>query len=406
MNYSDQDRYWIRELATRVTEAAHRPEMNAIRKRWKDVNALRKPDRAPVWCKPIGAWDEIIPDSTLRCTHPWLRLIERHFLQILHKVEIGDDTTISPVFDIPAILTVSPANIWGVDIHHHPSQIKGGAWGFNPPLRTEEDFDKLVIPEWSFDKAASERAIEQAQTLLSNTMPIRLYCGPGYDSATLSNTAAELRGLEQIMIDMLDQPELMHRLMRHMRDARLKLLEFWEQTGLITPNTEEPMLCSDPIGELRNGCASLANCWCAGNSQEFDMASPEMWEEFCLDYQKPIFARFGFSCYGCCENLGRKIPSVLTIPNLRIFVCSAWTTLKVALDHVPEKYCIMWRQKASDVVLPHDEASIREDLIDGVKRLQGRPYQIVLRELQTLAGHPDRLHRWTRLAIDAAEQYA
>ena len=66
----------------------------------------------------------------------------------------------------------------------------------------------------------------------------------------------------------------------------------------------------------------------------------------------------------------------------------------------------MWRQKASDVVLPPDEASIREDLLDGAKRLQGRPYQIVLRELQTLAGHPDRLHRWTRLAIAAAEQYA
>ena len=406
MNYSDQDRHWIRELATRVTEAALRPEMHAIKKRWRDVNALRKPDRAPVWCKPIGAWDEIIPHSVLRCTHPRLRAIELHFLQILHKVEIGDDTPLSPVFHVPATLTVSPANIWGVDIHHHASQIKGGAWGFNPPLRTEEDFDKLVMPEWRVNTTASEQAMEQTQTLLGDVMPVRLHYGPGYDSATLSSTAAELRGLEQIMIDMIDQPELMHRLMRHLRDARLKLLEFWEQAGLITPNTEEPMLCSDPIGELNNGHASLANCWCAGNSQEFDMASPDMWEEFCLEYQKPIFARFGFSCYGCCENLGRKIPGVLSIPNLRIFVCSAWTTLQVALNHVPEKYCIMWRQKASDVVFSHDEASIREELLDGSRRLQGRPYQIVLRELQTLAGHPGRLHRWTRLAIEAAEQYA
>jgi hypothetical protein len=37
---------------------------------------------------------------------------------------------------------------------------------------------------------------------------------------------------------------------------------------------------------------------------------------------------------------------------------------------------------------------------------QRRPFQVVLRELETLAGHPDRLHRWTRLAIEAAETYA
>jgi len=38
--------------------------------------------------------------------------------------------------------------------------------------------------------------------------------------------------------------------------------------------------------------------------------------------------------------------------------------------------------------------------------LQGYHYQIVLRELQTLAGHPRRLHEWTRAAIEAAARYA
>jgi hypothetical protein len=110
--------------------------------------------------------------------------------------------------------------------------------------------------------------------------------------------------------------------------------------------------------------------------------------------------------YGCCENLTRKIDGVLSIPNLRIFVCSAWTDLDVVLEKVGAEYCIMWRQKASDVVFPDDEGKIGADLREGTRRLQGRPYQIVLRELQTLAGHPDRLHLWTRHAIAAAEQYS
>lgn len=28
--------------------------------------------------------------------------------------------------------------------------------------------------------------------------------------------------------------------------------------------------------------------------------------------------------------------------------------LAVALEYVPEQYCIMWRQKASDIVFPQD----------------------------------------------------
>ena len=69
----------------------------------------------------------------------------------------------------------------------------------------------------------------------------------------------------------------------------------------------------------------------------------------------------------------------------------------------------MWRQKASDLValaagvFPDDVETIRNDLEQAGKQLQSYYYQIVLRELQTLSGHPDRLHRWTRAAIEMAE---
>ena len=66
----------------------------------------------------------------------------------------------------------------------------------------------------------------------------------------------------------------------------------------------------------------------------------------------------------------------------------------------------MWRQKASDVVFPDDVETIRRDLEAGCKQLQGFRYQIVLRELQTLSGHPDRLYEWMRAAIEMAERYA
>jgi len=97
---------------------------------------------------------------------------------------------------------------------------------------------------------------------------------------------------------------------------------------------------------------------------------------------------------------------VLSIPNLRIFVASAWTDLDRVIDAVGDRYTIMWRQKASDVVMYDDVSSIRAHLDDGCRRLKGCRYQIVLRELQTLHGHPDRLHVWTELAKEAAAKHA
>ena len=178
-----------------------------------------------------------------------------------------------------------------------------------------------------------------------------------------------------------------------------------EATPIYSPSG--PSVYSEPVGpEPEDGKRTFRNLWCAANSQEFDMVSPEMWEEFCLSYQKPVFERFGRVCYGCCENLTEKADGVLSIPNLRIFTCSAWTNLDTVMERVGKEYVIMWRQKASDVVLPDDDATIREALFDGARRLQGSYYQIVLRELETLMGHMDRLHVWTRYAREAAEKYA
>ena len=80
--------------------------------------------------------------------------------------------------------------------------------------------------------------------------------------------------------------------------------------------------------------------------------------------------------------------------------------METVQEAVGQDYVIMWRQKASDVVFPDDVETIHRDLEQGCKQLQGFHYQIVLRELQTLNGHPDRLHEWTRAAIEMAHKYA
>lgn len=408
-----QERSVLRALADKVaTAAADSRRMDPIRKRWRDVNALRKPDRAPVWCKPVALWSELIPEETYVCHDPFHRNIERSLRQVLFKLELDDDTPIDPFFPVPAILDVEPANRWGVEIARHVSASTGGAWAYDPPLREAGDFDRLCRPTFRYNAADTQRRIQRVGELFGDLLPPRRICLPPL-SATYSQ-AAELRGLEQIMLDALEAPELLHRLMAHLRDSNLAAIDALERDGVLTVNHDlasaemGPSTYSNPIGTMpQGGGVVAADLWCAANSQEFDQVSPAMWEEFCLAYQKPVFARYGLVCYGCCENLTPKLDSVLSIPNLRIVVCSAWTDKTILLSKVPaDRYVIMWRQKASEVCVPHDDRQIRDDLLAGAQRFQGRYYQIVLRELQTLMGHTGRLHAWVRYAKEAAERFA
>lgn len=399
------ERDYVRDLARRVAEIAASPENELVHRRWRDVNALRRPDRAPVYCRPIGAWSELLPEESLACADPWLREAERNFRRVLIKHEIGDDDPVEPCFAVSAAFDCDPPSIWGLDISRHKPDEADGAWAYDPPLRSASDYDKLRLPTYTYNSIRTERALSRADDLLGDILPVRLVCGAPMDSSLCA--AADLRGLSEMMMDMIAEPELMHRLMSHLRDGILRAMDQVEETGLLTPNNTGPMLCSDPITPgPADGKLTYKSLWTMVNSQEFDQVSPAMWEEFCLNYQMPVMEKFGLVAYGCCENLTHKIDGVLSIPNLRIFVCSAWTDLGRVIERVGNRYTIMWRQKASEVVFAEGPDDLKRDLEDGLKRLQGCYVQVVLRELQTLAGHPDRLHVWTRLAKEAAERYA
>ncbi len=408
---SENEKTHVRRLAEQVARLAASDRMQAIRQRWCDVNELRRPDRAPVWCKPVGCWNELLPEDHLVCRHPLLRGIERTLRQALIKDDIGDDSIVQPWYDVARCFDVVPENIWGVDIGHHVSGIEGGAWGYDPPIKTAEDLARLRQPQFSYNPEKTARRLADTEAILGDILPVRPRCGSAFSqimSVTIGKSVADLLGMAEMMLMMAMTPEIVHQVTRHVADAVDKSNRYLVNQGLLDRNNDAPMTFCDDFGPEPGGDGRLRleNLWCAANSQEYDQVSPAMWREFCLEYQLPLLAKFGRVAYGCCENLTQKLDDVLRIPNLRLLVCSAWTNLDVVLEKSGPEHVIMWRQKASDIVMPDSLDGIRRDLDDGTRKLKGRPYQIVLRELQTLAGHPGRLKDWTRLAIDAAERHS
>ncbi|MBC8468015.1 MAG: hypothetical protein H8D56_00975, partial [Planctomycetes bacterium] len=297
-------------------------------------------------------------------------------------------------------------DVWGVPIRRIPAPSHGGAWKYDPPLKSETDFDRLTTPTYTYNETKTQQALSRMDELLGDIMEVRLTCGVPL-GAGLGGTAANLRGLGQLMYDMADRPDLVHRLMNHLQESVLKAQKAIENTGLLTLNNNGPMYCSDPPrNDVQSSNISLRDLWGHTESQEFEQVSPAMWEEFLLSYQMPILSQFWLASYGCCENLTHKIDGIKKIPNLRIFVCSAWTDLEKVVDALGDRYTIMWRQKATDVVFADDMTPIRRHFEEGMRIAQGCYIQIVLRELQTLNGRPERLADWAKVAKEVAQKFA
>ncbi len=387
-------------------ELACSDEYEARRKRWRDVNERRRPDRAPVWCRPAGVWSEILPQDALECTDSFCRGAEYAFRQHLYKDWVGDDHIVEPWWGVGAVWRCSSEHTWGLPTHVSVGTTDLGGFRYYHPIETPDDYQRITVPDFAYDRAETQRRASRMQDLLGDAMPVRITGQPPL-GPQLSVHLEQLRGMAPMMEDIAFRPHLIHRAMAKLTEGVLRAQRAAEEAGVLTTNHHEPMFCSDPLNDPpAEGPAKLHNLWVAANSQEFDQVSPPMQDEFLLSYQKVLFQQFGAVQYGCCENLTTKTDIVLRIPHLRIFVCSFWTDLDRVIEACSRRHTIMWRQSSAQVTLPDTLDEHRRHLESGLKRLQGHHYQVVLRELETLRGRPQRLREWAQLAIEMAERYA
>jgi hypothetical protein len=393
----------VRELARRVAELVNSPENARRQKLWRDVNSLHKTERPPVICHPgSGAWSEIFTPTVLVSKDRWLAGLEDSFRKILYKWELGDDTVVDPWMAVPAVMRLEGQHLWGLPVKTvsvNYSDVSRTAWRYDPPVKEESDIERIVSPRYRYDEAATEQALSRMNDLLGDILPVKQTCAIPGAGAWLHGWATQLRGVEQLLVDLMDRPAWVHRLMRTLRDGFLGVMDQYEKAGVLTLNNVGLMACDDlPQRDFDGQHVRLRDLWGRGESQEFQGVSPAQYEQFLLRYQKPILERFGLTFYGCCEDLTNKIPLVLSIPNLRKFVCSAWTNIGKLAAAVGDRYVIEWRQKATDVVYAPDLSAVREHLEKGLRLARGCRVMIVLQELETTNRNPRRLTEWAAVA--------
>ncbi|MDR1949415.1 MAG: hypothetical protein LBQ38_08485 [Spirochaetaceae bacterium] len=407
-----QERNILRELAKSCRELAETDENRERINRIKAMHGL-KPVRPPVWIDEIP-WHEMDIEGRLvpRCESDEGKKIEDHFRKILYRWEyIRADMVVEDVLYIRKTytdsgigLTIQEETASGDNRNHIVSH------HYRDQLDTEKKVEALKLPVITAHPEADQRKLEELEEIFRGILPVKLrghemfYCP--WDDIT------QLRGVENCLLDMMDNPELIHKTIkkfteisvsRYTQMADLGLLDFNIPSLHCTPPYTDELPAKDYTG----GPPRLKDIWFRGMAQIFVSASPAMHEEFDLRYMAPFMEQCGLSYYGCCEPLDKVIPFLKGIKNMRKIGVSPWANVRSCAEQIGGDYVLARKPNPALVSGNVDPGQIKAEISETLEAcIENKcPFELVLKDISTVGYKPQNLINWTKTVQEVIDRY-
>jgi hypothetical protein len=410
------EREVLRALAMQVAEIASLPIQAERRALWRATNALA-PVRPVVAIYPERAWEELVPASCLQCTDPMLQRWEMFFRKtIFQHHHIPDDR---PMHDQVLITWSLNESDTGIEFATRHADGDGPeAYAFDPPIKTIDDMDAARIPTFSVDRDLTFRRRDRANDLFGDILNVRIWGGQPIWSVGLSQLIM-YRGLQQAMLDMYENPAILHRILEHVQAVQAARMDWLEAEGLLGLNNDVTKVdyfmgsghegyCTELPAADYMGKARWCDMWGLGEMQEFSGVGPEQFWEFSLQYQVPLLNRFGLVNYGCCEPLDGVYDMLIEhLPTLRrLSVTSPYSSKQVAADKLGDKYIYSWKPNPTPLATARvDWEWIEADMRETLEITRGGVVEIIMKSTETFAHDPQRVTQWIHLANRLAAEY-
>ncbi len=398
----------LRDLGQQLAEIAALPEQQARIDRWKALNGLR-PERPMVMIDQIP-WHEmnVNDELTVRSEDPFCRAIETNLRRTLYKWRhMRVDMVVEPTVDVPKAILGAHLGINAEDDRAvlDPENDVVGHY-YRDQLKTEEDLGKILTPNVRLDEAVTAERAEKAHAIFDGILEVRMQ--GMHPSFAFWDRISEWHGVEASLIDLVDRPEFLHRMIARITDAYHAMLDQLEAQGLLgypmaTVHCTGAYADELPAEGYDPDHVRAKDLWTFGMAQIFSSVSPRMHQTFELDYVYPWYERFGLGYYGCCEPLDDKIDIVRTIPNLRKISMSPWVDVWKSAARIGEDFVFSRKPSpalvATDVM---DEDAVRADLQEtyAACRTHNTPLEYTLKDISTVRYEPQRLWRWAEIAME------
>jgi hypothetical protein len=293
---------------------------------------------------------------------------------------------------------------WGVGVARHYAEEPGGAFKIDYAIKNLEDIKNLRMPRHEIDEEKTAERLALVNDAVGDIITVNLNRGPAYImwAGDIATELGYLRGIEHFMMDMMDNPEWLKQLVQFLSDGILQVHDQAEAAGdwglcnhqnQAMPYAEE---LQDPAANATG--VNRKQLWGYQAAQELTAVSPDMHEEFMLNYQIPILEKFGLVAYGCCEDLTRKIDILRKIPNLRRIAVSPFADAPRCAEQIGTDYVISYRPSPADMVsYGFDEDRIRKILTRDLTACKDSHVDITLKDVETVQSDPGRVRNWVQL---------
>lgn len=398
----------IRDLAKKYLEISKEDVQDERRRLWRQHNSL-KPTRPLIYTRTFGWWE--MPESKCKCEDQFLRQYEGWLRYKLYWHSLNDDSIFEPWINLSAVYKCTG---WGIDYVLNKTNDAGGSYKESHPIENyEKDMKKMRMPFHGIDEKASAENLARLNDAIGDIITINLDRGTAYRmwAGDIATHIGHLRGIEPIMYDMMDQPENLHKLLAFLRDGILQVYEQAEAAGDLGLYAHENQAMTyaeeleDPAPNTKEvKCDQL---WGYAASQEYTLISPEMQDEFLLQYQLPILKKFGLTAYGCCEDLSNKIDILRKIPNLRRIAVSPFADPKKCAEQIGGEYVLSYRPNPSSTVsCGFDPDTIKNDLRKNLEIFKANECHpdITLKDVESVENDPNRVREWVKLTRETISE--
>ncbi len=409
----------LQSLARHLAELAEIPENQQKAQLWSQLTDL-DPSVRPMLLTHLWplAWSQVLPDeTTLICQNETARRYERDLRQRIWSVEnLSDDTVIEPVIRYPHCVTIQPyGGLTVKKVYASDDHAQTGAAIFLPEIYQKSDIEKLNDPIVRVDTDLRETYRLEAEAIFGGILEV---IPEGiYFAAKVIDEWVELRGMGQVYLDMVDDPEWMHEALQIVADNfRSRFLQC-EALGVWGPWD-----ASDPLGStgLRfnpdvpnypqvkaRGCLKLNESWAFTCAEAFTKVSPRMHDQFAFKYDRQLMPLFRFANIGCCEVLSDRINYIRSIPNARRITISEWADLERAAKAIGTDYVYGYKPSGVPFISePWNPALVRKEIREMLSCSQGCVVEIILNIGGTLGKNAAKqLIEWNQIAYQEIRDF-
>ena len=408
----NKDRQIIRELAVRYLHASSSDENTSKVALHKGVND-RKMIRPIVLVNELP-WHEFNSEGELdiHCEDPAMQEIEQFFrMQLFRKKHFNEDTHMWSFY--PIMKQGSFGRMVGLTVDEERIDGPGyiSAHMYKDVLSTEEDLEKLHWTPGHYDRDSTMKKYEFVADVMGDILPVKVQGHQIAMGHTLWDDVSQYRGVENLLTDLADRPEFMHKIARKLTDGFIKTVQDGIKNNMYSVAYPDLHCASDytndlpPVEDYDN--IKAENIWGRGVAQIFGFVSPEMHDEFDTQYMVEALEPFGLVYYGCCERLDDKIHLLKKIKNLRKISITPWANVNVAAEKMGTEYVMSIKPNPANAGPSFSEDNVRKELekfISAAKR-HNCSFELVLKDISTVCYKPENLTRWTQIAMEMVKDY-